>query len=369
MPVDVAPFDNALISLEDRLEDVEHFVDDMSNFLTMFDPALQPEAVSDIAIAALAFDERVRVRNRIQRYIERQTFNQQTKKARPSLIIRETLANILYEMRYESVVADALLTPNLTTTEEGNYLSMRNGMLTYMPSNRTQHIKSDRSWATEGRMLGKPARIARKFLLPSAVSDMTDKDFELFSNKLRAQDVSAYGCLKMVSGDELVHWYDGDLYAANQGSLNNSCLRYKECADWLTMYRDHPQIVQMLCLFDNAHGRLLARALVWTTDKGTFMDRVYGSDVSIELFREHAAKKGWIRRFYNSYTYPTDMLLPDGTAKRMRMTVDLDNHDYEHYPYMDTLKYLSDDGTLTNDSRRKNNKYVLNTGDGFLHVI
>jgi hypothetical protein len=265
------------------------------------------------------------------------------------MIIARSLERILHEMEDTSRVAYYLLNPYTRITTFGDHLAFRQGQLTYMPAGRKQVVLDDGSWANEGRQAGRPARIARRFLRPDIVEQwLSDKDFETFAHKLSAKDASRLGAFQLVKGQDIAKWYDERTYAPENTPLTHSCMRYPSCQKFFSLYTENAPMVQMLIFTDN-HDLLLGRALVWTTDQGTLLDRVYGSELMVELFREYAAQQGWMYRFYNSYDYETQFV-ENGKVVNKRLTIPLTRHDFSWYPYVDTFKYYNRrEGTLTND--------------------
>ena len=193
---------------------------------------------------------------------------------------------------------------------------------------------------------------------------LTDKDFEIFANRLRAQDATSYGEFTIVEGDELLKWYNGENYKSGQGSLSSSCMRYPYCRDYLKIYADHPTHIKMLCFIDPKDDLLLARALLWYTDQGVLLDRIYGSDVSVEILRDYAVEQGWYRRERNSYESPTMFLDPQGNQVRICTNIPLDKVRYSYYPYVDTFKYLNFDRKCLSNSSRRNHTITLNNAGG-----
>ena len=281
-----------------------------------------------------------------------------------SLILSDSLWAMLWNIEQDSRIARMLIYPDATTNKEGDFLTVRRGNLTYMPAGRTQCLTSDGAWAREGRQEGKPARLVRKFIVPKYLDALNDKDFEIFANRLRAQDATAYGQFSVVEGKDILFWYNGDNYKRGQGSLSSSCMRYSVCQHYLQLYADHPNHIKMLCFIDPKDDLLLARGLVWHTDQGVILDRIYGSDVSVEILRDYAAEQGWFRRERNSYEYPTLFLDPQGNQKRICTNIPLDKISYSMYPYVDTFKYLNFNKKFLTNSSRRGHEITLNHAGG-----
>lgn len=226
-----------------------------------------------------------------------------------------------------------------TPNGKGDYLDLStDGRISWRPFNRP----SLDPYEVKGRMVGKPAKAVMSFL-----PDTIDKDpnqFELFATKFNAQQEAMNNPkLELVKGKDILKYYDSDSYTQEVyiPALSQSCMRYKRCAPWLKLYSENPRTIQMLVQFDT-EGKLIARALVWQTQKHLFMDRVYGSDLSRETFRHFATKQGWLYRAYNGYEYP-NKVISNGKEVTRNLAVELDNLPNEGVPYTDTFLWLSRD--------------------------
>lgn len=273
-----------------------------------------------------------------------------------------SLRDLLYEHSADSKVANTLINDYRTTTEFGDYLAMRGGQITYLPKGRKHELNEDGSWKRENRQEGRPAKIVRRFIR-SDFSDvwLTDKDFEIFANLIKSQDISAIGDFKMVSGEDIRYWYDGNRYARNTGSLYNSCMRYEQCQPYFDIYVHNPEVCRMLVLVNK--GALYGRALVWSLgDNKFYMDRIYGNDMVIEGFKDYAREQGWIHRYYNTYNHERQLVV-DGKVVDKQITLQLQQYRFNSYPYMDTMKYFDPvKGTISNVHR--SNSYVIANGHG-----
>lgn len=257
-----------------------------------------------------------------------------------------------------------------TTTEQLDYVTIRDGLMSFFPAHpeRVQQFTDDGKWKRDGRQDGKPGRILRRFLLPDMLATFSDKEIEDFGNRVKADQVSEDGGLTLVVGDDIAHWYDGETYAPDQYTLNNSCMRYGEDA-YFRVYTDNPDRVAML-IRTNDDGQLLGRAIVWTADDGaTVMDRVYGTDVTVSAFREHATAQGWWVRGYNSYDANCWYVNPaTGSGEYRSWTITLRNMPESHqsWPWLDTFCYVNlDADLLTNDSDAFHTHVARETG-GYL---
>ena len=183
-------------------------------------------------------------------------------------------------------------------------------------------------------------RIVKKTLTDNQFA-VNDKMIEDFVNKFRSYSSfdEKKETLKLISGEEVKNWYYLKQYSAEslegRGTLGNSCMRHSHCREFFDIYTKNPEQVKLLILTDD-QNKLKARALLWQTTEGTYLDRIYFTiDFEKEIFRQYAANNS-INFGYDIKQIPRKILL---TIKG----------DYPLYPYMDTFKfYYKDDGILFN---------------------
>ena len=153
--------------------------------------------------------------------------------------------------------------------------------------------------------------------------------------------------MELVEGEEIRYWYLGNNYTnLDKGTLSKSCMKYKKNQPIFDIYVKNPQVCKLLIKKDK-DDKLLARALVWKTNKGTFLDRVYYvNDNDQNLFYLYAKKKDW--KYFNTINYLTVQLKWCKGKKAKK------------FPYMDTFRYLDiKEKTLSSDD---DNHYDLKLG-------
>jgi len=190
---------------------------------------------------------------------------------------------------------------------------------------------------------------------------ITDSDIEGFVNAvvayLKANRSGDDTVMQEVSGEDIRFWYNRENYQSTRGQLGSSCMSGEYCQDFFDIYCENPDRVSMLVLLSKEE-LLIGRALLWNLDSGRrFMDRVYTVlDSDARVFMDHARKNGWL------YKFGRHEIMDGKKDFEGVMTVTLKNHDFSQYPYLDTLKYLSYRGVLSNvgDSEDK----YLNSTDG-----
>ena len=154
--------------------------------------------------------------------------------------------------------------------------------------------------------------------------------------------------------DNIIHAYDEDNYYNTHGSLGSSCMRHKDCSEYLYFYDSFD--VQILILLKN--DKIAGRALVWNdvivddepenisiSGNITVMDRVYtNNENDEELFFAYAKKKGWYRKLYQNYTNKNEFVAPDGNALDLSLSIEGNIFNYNQFPYLDTFSYADSYG-------------------------
>ena len=144
---------------------------------------------------------------------------------------------------------------------------------------------------------------------------------------------------EVVQGEEIRKWYLEDTYEDAAYHLDNSCMRYDRCQKYLNIYTDNPNQVSMVIMKGSDPDKIIGRALIWKLNDGeTYLDRPYANnDEDVNLFKEWGRSKGY-------------QVYGDGYKHK---EVQLDESDFQYYPYMDTLKYLNkDENLLSTDSNK-----------------
>lgn len=179
----------------------------------------------------------------------------------------------------------------------------------------------------------KLAKFLREFVAPVYNVVLSDRSVEQFFNHWQAAikgikdaDNPDY---RIVDGWEIAEAYDATISPYAGAALHNSCMNgYSE---YLGIYIHNPDVCQLVVQYDD-EGRLLARALLWTDINGQqHLDRVYGSDKAQAAMQLWAQQQGIKPRLfdYGSYTAAYEC------------TVKINNADFDSYPYVDSLFYLT----------------------------
>ena len=222
-------------------------------------------------------------------------------------------------------------------------------LATYLPAGKPalKDITTGQSWDKfyQTQKIGKAVR----YILDCCGLQYEDQHIEKITNYIKAANTPLEFLYSSQTEIEISEVYDTDS-AEGCGSLNSSCMRgygnyYSDLDNC-----DNVEVIYTL----NDSGELTSRALLWTTRRGSkILDRIYGSDKTIEAYKELAREKGWYHKELQSYDSCRQFINPDGEAVRTAFAIDCvmwgsitDNE----APYLDTFKYYSvEQHIITND--------------------
>ena len=228
----------------------------------------------------------------------------------------------------------------------------------------TEDSDDPRVWTTSRNKI-KIGRLVRAILGVANVK-FVDKDIEDFVNQYKATyDFinDALSRFDLVDGNKISYWYNKENYEKDDGTLGNSC-RADVDSYYFDIYTKNPNQVKLAILYDDngtkpnegryTSDKIKGRALVWSAKADgvsiNFMDRIYTiNDSDVELFKQYAEKNGiWYKVRQDSNNECT---ITNGTEKKTpTIIVNLNDGDFDHYPYLDTLCYVnSETGELSND--------------------
>lgn len=217
--------------------------------------------------------------------------------------------------------------------------------------------ESQKLWTTYRSGI-KVGRLARA-ILTAAGETFTAKDIEDFTNQYKAMfdfNSDALNKFEIVKGRDIVKWYKGENYVRGGGSLNNSCMANSK-GEFFDIYSRNSQ-VSMVILYDDGGtlkdgkytaSKIKGRAILWEdaecteVSKFQFMDRIYTvNDSDVELFKKFAESKGFWYKKAQSMDY--DCTITNGSAEYSpKITVNLDHTNFDAYPYVDTMCFISTD--------------------------
>jgi len=219
-------------------------------------------------------------------------------------------------------------------------------------------------------------KIVRSLVKLSGES-FTERQIEEFVNKFKAvmDSKGSFDRFEIVSGEEILKYYNINNYEDfDEGQLGHSCLNNKPHAIF-DMYVMNPNVVQLVILKAPGSEKIIGRALLWQTNEGLFMDRIYTSkDSDVALFKMYAGSiDAWSKELQtSSYKYRSDFhyffqIEKNGEMKKGDLIVQLDNYGFNKYPYLDTFCYYNrDTGQLCNDKEEIDaDILVCNTDGGY----
>lgn len=290
-------------------------------------------------------------------YVERNLHREQKR-----LTMSSSMRDMLNKVASDSRVALYLLDVDYATNEFCNYITTRGSMLSYLPKGREHKTNPENGkWLRDGRQEMKPAKLARKILIPRVVESLSDADFEVFGNKVRAYlgivgDEDGEGRnikLEVISGDDIKDAYHHESYSYALGdgtNLHGSCMRSGDARYYFGIYTKNQDVVQMLVARD-AEGKVLGRALLWNFDNGDKgMDTVYGANIIEQVFKEWAIDNGYYYKSSQScHHHIFDMFsgsrIPTEEYKDKEFRkVTIKEWDFDYYPYVDSLYHMGRDG-------------------------
>lgn len=145
--------------------------------------------------------------------------------------------------------------------------------------------------------------------------------------------------IEVVEGEDIRHWYSKDNNSKG-GTLGKSCMNEKKHQKLFNIYVENPEVCRMAIKRDNDNpDKIVGRALLWDTDQGIYMDRIYTSD-------EH-------HRFsFIGFADLNNWVTMDNYQDRLTVKlIDKDFGDDDSNPYMDTFKYYYYKDNLLSNQR------------------
>jgi len=206
-----------------------------------------------------------------------------------------------------------------------------------------------------------------KFINSILPKKYKDSEIETFVNKYKSLSDGVDREFEIISGVDIVKWYNLNIYYEESGDLGNSCMRYISCSTYFKIYTENPETCRLLILKKVEDGveKLLGRALVWNIsnngidDAEFLMDRVYGIDDSIsQSFFSYAVKNAWVYKKSSNFIYKESFI-------DTMIIVKLNKFTFDKFPYMDTFKRLDiNEGLLMNDEDHIEGCFILESTSG-----
>ena len=178
--------------------------------------------------------------------------------------------------------------------------------------------------------------ITRWFSETVSHDDFNERALDMLVEKfcaLAAEDID--NMFEVVSGPEITMRYRDEF--ADDSCMTGSGAKYTQ------LYEKNPDVVSMLCMDD---GKYRGRALLWNTDDGPVLDRIYpNSGPHIEKYEIYCKKHGIDMREHNycPCSAPTDEVLPHfadiQTRKGETYSVRVKLPSSKFVPYMDLFHF------------------------------
>lgn len=264
------------------------------------------------------------------------------------------IVNKLSLIRKSNRIANAIYTafkkwsdiPNLKFNDFK--LSDKDDMVSFMPINQNGVIDN-----TKKRSELKIGRLVRQ-LSDVMKLNASNQEIEDFVNKWKSTKERKDNRFEVISGEDIVIWYNEENYAPGFGNLNKSCLRFEYCDKMLDMYVKNPDRIKLLILVDGRE-ELIGRSLLWTLDESPsdsklYMDRIYTTeDYIVNNFIKWANDNNYmIREMNNSEKkWGTKFLYKDKKVEGV-ISLTINDTKLRELPYADTLKFFNKQGYLSN---------------------
>lgn len=243
---------------------------------------------------------------------------------------------------------------------------------------KPKDVRLEKVW----QLTKNPIAVGRGFrsILTAAKIAFTDRELEKFVNDYKASfDIfnDAFSKFDVINGTDIGYWYRWTNYESRKSTLGNSCMS-DVSEDYFDIYCMNPKTCSLVILYSDKGGSLVngkyvsnkirGRALLWKTNIGMFMDRIYtNNDADVNLFIAYADKNDWWHKKYQD-SNDNFTAVKNGEEKTPIVRVELDEVEFDYYPYVDTLCYLSKiEYYLTNHIRYNNldpGMYELRSTEG-----
>ena len=267
------------------------------------------------------------------------------------IFISDEIKKVLEEIESESLVAHLLLKKRHPkddlVNDCVNYISVSSQdkrRISYLTQDRMESMSEDEYWNSTRRYHAKPGAFVSKVF-----NGIPPKEIEKFSNLFRAEADKPSFRFEVVKGDRIRDIYYYESVASESGSLGISCMKHEHCQKYFGVYTQNTDKVSMLVMFDD-EDMVIGRALLWDFDSYKLMDRIYtiNDERYSSYFKKWCTKNGFLHKseqnWYNTLSFEQ---FGDKRVK-LKLKLTLDNRNFDYYPYMDTFKFIDNDGNLYN---------------------
>lgn len=241
----------------------------------------------------------------------------------------------------------------LKIDDKMNYLDITDDYkVSYLPTSKYVKVIKDGldKYDNIHRQTTKIGKIVTKYLGEDLNLGEVENISNIYKNKIKLLRLEGYN-LEIVDGDEIPKWYHRGCHSPGQGTLNKSCMvdGYKNKR---THFFSKISKVCKLTILTDSNNKLLGRALLWKTNMGWYMDRVYTvHDEDVILFNRNAEENNYLT--WNNGDNIHESL-------KVRIPLKFSSVDREEYPYLDTFyNYYPWYGLLSNKPLNKLNQKTL----------
>jgi hypothetical protein len=269
------------------------------------------------------------------------------------------------------------------TLEDINYIGITDKIdtVSYLPSNKFKFVEENdidpfsdgigRQSIKVGRLIFKlfPKNLIDEYIHPSHIEEFVNLFKSFFDQSNRR--------LVVVSGEDIRKYYLDKNYAyPDRGTLWKSCMRYQDRQRFLDLYVVSPDKIKMLVLLvkdELGVEKVKGRALLWeevedmSGNKLKFMDRIYTIfDSDVFIFKGWARENGYISKMYQN-AKSHDLVDINGEETLMNLSVTLENHKLNYYPYLDTFSFYNCKLGRFSNNENKYYDFILVQSNGGLH--
>ena len=258
------------------------------------------------------------------------------------------------------------LIPYGKETDRNFSIRKSSGLISYCPKGRDTILNSSKDkWSNDNRQEVKIGKGINKLL--SKWYKFDNRTIELISNHISSLYTFTAEFI-VVEGEDIRKYYHHSNHNKdkNIGSLGESCMRGSDCQGYFDIYVNNAKM-----LIAKTPDGIIGRALLWNAslDKNDikFMDRIYGSDITIEAFKGWAKTNGYHHKERQSFCDKDTFVCPSsGNVVSGWLEVSIVGGPYEEFPYIDTLSYSNDIDSSSFTINNEDGDYEFNsTGGGY----
>ena len=220
----------------------------------------------------------------------------------------DTIKDIIGNIYYESAIAHKV---KRNSDEFYHFMSKDTDSVTYVTKDKyIDTVANNEDYRDMGR-IGRMSLLqkhSRTISIPKLIAKLFPEidpkivqQYMEYNKLLSNYDPSLF---EVVTGNDIVKYYDNNQYFKSTGDLGSSCMRHSEKTNLIEFYAKNSNVSLIIMKVKNTDS-IIARALLWTTTDGTkVMDRIYSSDSRlVSLFHRYADDN----KYVNIYTIRTPL--------------------------------------------------------------